>query len=77
MQTDAATLRVRLDVAPAADPDAVRAQVLRDLHEHLALHGARDVMVERTPDEPAVEARSGKLRQVVVLPRPGVPVLPR
>ena len=76
VQTDAATVRVQLDIAPAADRDTVWEQVLHDLHEHLAAHGAGDVRVERTDDEPAVEPRSGKLRQVVVLSRPGVPVLP-
>jgi hypothetical protein len=35
VQTDASTVRVRLDVAPAADPDTVWERVLRRLHEYL------------------------------------------
>ncbi len=66
VQSGASTLQVRLEVAPAADPDTVWGRVLRDLRDHLAGHGAGGVAVERTQDAPVVEARSGKLRQVIV-----------
>jgi phenylacetate-coenzyme A ligase PaaK-like adenylate-forming protein len=68
VQTAVAVLRVRLDVASSADPDTVWKHVLLRLHDHLADQGARDVRIERASEAPVVEQRSGKLRQVIVLP---------
>jgi phenylacetate-coenzyme A ligase PaaK-like adenylate-forming protein len=68
VQIGPVVLRVRLDVAPSTDPESVWAQVSRTLQGHLADQGAHDVRIERAPEEPVVDARSGKLRQVIALP---------
>ena len=61
------TLTVRLDTRQDADSDEVWHAVVARLTQFLAAHGASGVAVERSHDPPAVDARSGKFRQVWAL----------
>jgi phenylacetate-coenzyme A ligase PaaK-like adenylate-forming protein len=58
------TLTVRLDTRQDADSDEVWHAVVARLTQFLAAHGASGVAVERSHEPPAVDARSGKFRQV-------------
>jgi phenylacetate-coenzyme A ligase PaaK-like adenylate-forming protein len=77
VQSDASTLRVRLDTAPTADADTVWEQVLRRLEEYLTAQGAGAIGVERASEKPVVEERSGKLGQVIVRSGTGPAAFPR
>ena len=57
-------LSVRLEARDGADPDAVWAAVEDRLTSFLAAHGAAGVSIERAPEPPTADARSGKFRQV-------------
>ena len=55
---------MRLEARDGADPDAVWAAVEDRLTSFLAAHGAAGVSIERAPEPPTADARSGKFRQV-------------
>ncbi len=58
------TLTVRLEAQEGADPDEVWTAVEARLTDFLATHGADRVTLERAPEPPSSDARSGKFRQV-------------
>jgi phenylacetate-CoA ligase len=63
--TGPASLTLRLEVEPGAAADLVWADVEGHVRTFLAEHGVGRVTVERSPDPPAADPRSGKLRQVI------------
>ncbi|HJR53045.1 MAG TPA: phenylacetate--CoA ligase family protein [Gemmatimonadota bacterium] len=58
---DALSLRVRF--SEGADPDATWEEVERRIGSHLRSHGLPHVRVERSPDPPGRDPRTGKLRR--------------
>lgn len=64
IRTGPRTLSVRLETWVDADPAAVRRAVDERLYEFFKAQGIGSVVVEHSPDPPAVDPRSGKFRQV-------------
>ncbi|MEV6037478.1 hypothetical protein AB0L65_40450 [Nonomuraea sp. NPDC052116] len=69
VQTAPGVLRVRLRIADGADPGQVWRTVFADLAQLLGEHGAGDVTLERSDEDPQQEP-GGKFRRVVPLARP-------
>ena len=57
-------LRVRLEIVPGADDRQVWETTARRLREYLAAQGLPTVEVERDPEAPRSDPKSGKFRQV-------------
>ena len=64
IRTGPRTLTVRLELWPDVEQDTAWAAVAHRLEKFLATHGADAVSVERAPEPPAADPRSGKFRQV-------------
>jgi phenylacetate-coenzyme A ligase PaaK-like adenylate-forming protein len=66
-QTAAATLKMRLQIAPTANADTVLREAEEEgLRKVLAEHGLQHVALERG-DEPPEQGRGGKFREVIPL----------
>lgn len=64
IRTTPRRLRVRLETESDADPADVWHALDERLHAFLSAQGIGPVQIERSPESPEVDARSGKFRQV-------------
>lgn len=71
VQTDSATVRVRLELNAGADEGKVWRDVAANLRGYLAQQGVADVDVVRASEPPEQSARFGKFRQVIAVPQAG------
>lgn len=69
VQTGPSTIRVRLELAAAADEAAVWPAVAANLSDYLAPQGLANVDIVRASEPPEQSARFGKFRQVIAVPR--------
>ena len=64
-QTASDALELRLDLSLSADPAALRTASLKALQDYFATQGLPALRLRVSDEAPVVDARSGKLRQVV------------
>ena len=64
-QTASDALELRLDLSLSADPAALRTASLKVLQDYFATQGLPALRLRVSDEAPVVDARSGKLRQVV------------
>lgn len=71
VQTDPATIRVRLERKPGADDEVVWREVVANLDAFLARQGVARVEIVRASEPPQQDSRFGKFRQVIAVQRAG------